>query len=113
MTRIFQRLSGATLLTGLVLAAGWAHADDAPATTMQARCFERGELLYILAAEQGERLSQTRRVGADGLLEAFKSPSAGSWTIVYSDGHGLSCIVAEGEGLAAEDHAGGRREFAV
>lgn len=110
----------ASVLSALALTAGWAAASlaeeptESSPTTMQARCFDRGELLFTLATEHGERLSQTRRVGNEGLLEAFKSPTDGTWTIVYSNSPNLSCIIAEGEGLPAdEDDAAANPEFAV
>jgi hypothetical protein len=81
-------------------------ADEATAATsnnskatISATCFERGNLLFDLAKEQGERLSQTKRIGENGLLEAFTSPTDGTWTIVYSDSDKRSCVIASGGGL--------------
>lgn len=74
-------------------------ATDPDRKTMSATCYERGSLLFDLAKEQGEKLSQTRRVGENGLLEAFASPTAGTWTIVYSDSDKRSCVIASGGGL--------------
>lgn len=85
----------------------------AQAQSMKAECYERSNLLYSLAAEQGERLDQTRRIGANGLLEAFKSPTEGTWTIVYSNDQGLSCVLAAGDGLETEDDETPRPEFAI
>lgn len=82
-----------------------AKADEAAATedsgrkTVSATCYERGTLLFDLAKEQGERLMQSKRVGENGLLEAFTSPTEGTWTIVYSDSTTRSCVIASGEGL--------------
>lgn len=88
---------------GLISAA---HADEATAAsnnsdrkTISATCYERSSLLFDLAKEQGERLSQTKRVGENGLLEAFTSPTDGTWTIVYSDSDKRSCVIASGDGL--------------
>ncbi len=85
---------------------GTARADEATAAsnnserkTISATCYERGTLLFDLAKEQGERLSQTKRVGESCLLEAFTSPTDGTWTIVYSDNDKRSCIIALGGGL--------------
>jgi hypothetical protein len=88
--------------------AGGVGADEATAATsnnsdrkatIAATCFERGTLLFDLAKEQGERLSQTKRIGENGLLEAFSSPTDGTWTIVYSDSDKRSCVIASGGGL--------------
>lgn len=83
-----------------------AKADEAAASdsnserkTVSATCYERGTLLFDLAKEQGERLMQSKRVGDNGLLEAFTSPTEGTWTIVYSDSTTRSCVIASGEGL--------------
>lgn len=83
-----------------------ARADEATAATsnnskatISATCYERGNLLFDLAKEQGERLSQTKRIGENGLLEAFTSPTDGTWTIVYSDSDKRSCVIASGGGL--------------
>jgi hypothetical protein len=73
------------------------------AQSMDAECYERANLLHALAADQGERLAQTRRVGSTGLLEAFKSPSDGTWTIVYSNDDQMSCVLAAGDGLQPDD----------
>jgi len=88
---------------GLISAA---HAEEATAAsnssdrkTISATCYERSSLLFDLAKEQGERLSQTKRIGESGLLEAFTSPTDGTWTIVYSDSDKRSCIIASGDGL--------------
>ena len=67
--------------------------------SMKAECYERGVLLDSLAEDHGERLAQTRRVGASGLLEAFKSATDGTWTIVFSNDERISCVLATGEGL--------------
>ncbi|MFN4282555.1 MAG: hypothetical protein ACK4NA_07940 [Alphaproteobacteria bacterium] len=82
-----------------------ARADDMGAAqpserkAMAATCYERGMLLFELAKEMGERLAQSKRVGENGLLEAFASPTEGTWTIVYSDSDKRSCVIASGGGL--------------
>lgn len=70
---------------------------------MKAECYERSNLLYALATDHGEKLDQTRRVGNNGLLEAFKSPTEGTWTIVYSNDDKMSCVLAAGSGLQTDE----------
>jgi hypothetical protein len=93
-----------TLVLSVLLAAALApaavHAEETK--SMKAECYERSNLLYSLATEFNERLDQARRVGKSGLLESFKSDE-GTWTIVYSDDEGLSCVLAMGDGLASEE----------
>lgn len=74
-------------------------AENSQRKTVSATCYERGTLLFDLAKEQGEKLMQSKRVGDNGLLEAFTSPTEGTWTIVYSDSSTRSCVIASGEGL--------------
>ncbi len=99
-------------------------ADEATAAaaerkTMSATCYERGTLLFDLAKDLGEKLSQAKRIGENGLLEAFASPTEGTWTIVYSDSDKRSCVIASGAGLPvvqAEDadaRLPARREAAI
>ena len=63
------------------------------------QCYERWNLLYVLVNERGEKLDQSRQLGGIGFLEAYKSPAGGTWTIVYSKDHAVSCILASGVGL--------------
>jgi hypothetical protein len=78
----------------------------AGAQSMKAECYERAFLIKSLTGEYGERLDQARKIGQAGLLEAFKSPTEGTWTIIYSNDKGLSCVLATGEGLDADPSAG-------
>ncbi len=71
--------------------------------SMKAECYDRSNLLYALATDHGEKLEQTRRVGSNGLLEAFKSAKDGTWTIVYSNDDRISCVLAQGGGLETND----------
>lgn len=94
-------------------------ARDSERKSISATCYERGTLLFDLAKEQGEKLSHAKRVGENGLLEAFTSPTEGTWTIVYSDSDKRSCVIASGGGLPvvqAEDEDArlpSRREFMI
>ncbi len=82
-----------------------------PAQTMKAECYERAYLLKSLTGEYGERLDQARKIGQAGLLEAFRSPTEGTWTIIYTNDKNLSCVLATGDGLEADPSAG--PEFAI
>ena len=93
-----------TLVLSALMAAALlpAGASGEEANSMKAECFERSNLLYSLATEYGERLEKARRIGTSGLLESFKSDE-GTWTIVYSNDDGLSCVLAMGAGLKADE----------
>lgn len=106
-----------SLATGLIITAvtfmtGAVRADT---QSIKAECYERSKLLNALASEFGERLEQTRRIGANGLLEAFKSQADGTWTIIYSTDDNLSCVLATGDGLEVidDDTAPPSAEFAI
>jgi hypothetical protein len=96
-----------------VVAVVLAGVGAAQAQSMKAECYERSNLLYSLATEHGERLDQTRRVGSNGLLEAFKNAADGTWTIVYSNDEGLSCVLATGGGLETDDTPNPKPEFSI
>lgn len=83
----------------------------ARAQSMKAECYERAYLLKSLTGEYGERLDQARKIGQAGLIEAFKSPTEGTWTIIYTNDKNLSCVLAAGDGLEADLSAG--PEFAI
>lgn len=101
MTYVAHALVAAAFLS----MAGLSMAGTAGAETqsMKAECYDRSNLLYALAADHGEKLEQTRRVGSNGLLEAFKSTKDGTWTIVYSNDDQISCVLAQGGGLETND----------
>ena len=69
-----------------------------PAKADDSRCYERWNLLYVLANERGEQLVETHQVVGVGLLETFRSDTDGNWTIVYSKDYVVSCILASGVG---------------
>lgn len=102
--------SFATMLA-LVLGLPVVSNGAANAQSMKTECYERSILLTSLTSEYGERLDQTRPVGNSGFLEAFKSPTDGTWTIIYSNEQGMSCVLATGEGL--ETDAEPRPELAI
>lgn len=102
-------LISAVLAVAALSPAGLSAAES---QSVKTECYERSNLLYSLATEFGERLEQTRRIGASGLLESFKSNS-GTWTIVYSNDEGLSCVLGMGSGLKAEDGEKQTAEFGV
>lgn len=92
------------LKTFIVAGAMWiTSAVQTDAQTNNAQCYERWNLLYVLANERGERLDQMRQVDGTGFLEAYKSTAGGTWTIVFSNDHAVSCILASGVGLRDSD----------
>lgn len=99
----------AVLAFASVLPIVWSGA--VPAQTMKAECYERAYLLKSLTGEYGKRLDQARKIGQAGLIEAFRSPTEGTWTIIYTNDQNLSCVLATGDGLEADPSAG--PEFSI
>ena len=95
-----KSLATILLIIAVLLLTGDARADT---SSIKAECYERSKLLTALASDFGERLDQTRRIGINGLLEAFKSQAEGTWTIIYSTDDKLSYVIATGDGLEASD----------
>ena len=93
-------MSAAMLMMGAVHNTAQSNGDQ---------CYERWNLLYVLVNERGEKLDQSRQVGGIGFLEAYKSTTGGSWTIVYSKDHAVSCILASGVGLDGSEADNPRR----
>ena len=71
---------------------------QSPAKADENQCYERWNLLYVLANEWKEQLVQTHQIAGIGLIEAYKSITEGHWTIVYSRDYVISCILASGVG---------------
>jgi hypothetical protein len=73
----------------------------AQAQQPQPQCGDLQQIARHLAARFGEQPT-ARAVGAGGaLFHVFASPASGSWTILRTEGHGPSCIVASGDGWEA------------
>ena len=89
-------MSATILMTGAVHNTAQSNGDQ---------CYERWNLLYVLVNERGEKLDESRQLGGIGCLEAYKSTTGGTWTIVYSKDHAVSCILASGVGLNGSEAA--------
>ena len=66
------------------------------AATAQTLCATR----YVVVAALAEKYSETRKtiaIGRNGeMVETFASNS-GSWSVIVTNGDGVSCLVASGE----------------
>ncbi len=64
----------------------------------QQLCLVRDDAIRQLGERHGERIA-ARGIAEDGraMLELLKSET-GSWTLVATDVHGRSCVLASGEG---------------
>ncbi len=62
-------------------------------------CLDRSVMVDTLIAEYGEQLAEVREIKGKGLLEFHISPKEGTWTALLTNGHGVSCVLAVGEGI--------------
>ncbi|WP_173933650.1 hypothetical protein [Chelativorans sp. Marseille-P2723] len=67
------------------------------ATTQSDVCAPRDDLVAQLGSQYNEDQKAVGLLGEQAVMEVFASEQ-GSWTILTTDIHGTSCIVAAGEG---------------
>ncbi len=79
----------------------------------QTVCVDRAAMLDGLAAEYGEQLTEVKMIENYGLVEALRSPSKGTWTIILTKPSGISCMLAVGEGLGPFRGESGSRELGL
>jgi len=77
------------IVVALVWSAGAAFANT--------NCAQLGEVVQHLGNKYGETL-QTMALSKDGkaLVNTFANKKTGTWTLVVTDGDGLSCMAASG-----------------
>lgn len=63
-------------------------------------CLVRSVMIDTLITEYGEQLTEVRDIKGKGLLEFHVSPFDGTWTAILTNGSGISCVLAVGEGIA-------------
>ncbi len=62
-------------------------------------CLDRSMMIDTLITEYGEQLAEVREIKGKGLLEFHVSPKEGTWTALLTNGNGVSCVLAVGEGI--------------
>jgi hypothetical protein len=88
MKRVFA-VAGTVVISSLLTAAA-ARASDVPA------CGPRAQLVQAMKQMFDERPRATGLISTNELFELFVSP-AGTWTILVTNPHGVSCIAAAGD----------------
>ncbi len=67
------------------------------ATAQTQNCAPREVVVERLADRFGET-RQSMGLGANNaMVEVFASPSSGTWTIIVTSAHGITCLVASGQ----------------
>ena len=62
-------------------------------------CLDRSAMIDTLITEYDEQLAEVRQIKDKGLLEFHVSPKEGTWTALLTNGNGISCVLATGQGL--------------
>ncbi len=60
-------------------------------------CGDRTDIVSQLGEKYGERRRSLGVTGRCGVLEIFVSDETGSWTILLTNAHGTTCLMAAGE----------------
>ncbi len=84
-----------TLILLLLMLAALPRAHGAEARP----CLDRSMMIDTLISEYGEQLAEVREIKGKGLLEFHVSPKEGTWTALLTNGNGVSCVLAVGEGI--------------
>ncbi|MBX4907989.1 MULTISPECIES: hypothetical protein [Rhizobium] len=82
----------AVILPTLVIA----HPHSAASQTMLS-CAGRSDVVSFLDQNFGEKLTAVGLVNQNAVLEVYAAKS-GTWTLVVTDIHGISCILLSGDG---------------
>lgn len=62
-------------------------------------CLDRSVMVDTLITQYGEQLAEVREIKGTGLLEFHVSVQEGTWTALLTNVHGVSCVLAVGEGI--------------
>ncbi|MDC7743271.1 hypothetical protein [Rhizobium binxianense] len=81
----------AVILPALVIA----HPHSAASQTMLS-CAGRSEVIKFLDRNFAEKLTAVGLVNQNAVLEVYAAES-GTWTLVVTDVHGISCILLSGD----------------
>lgn len=89
-----KRIAISTVAT---LAATLAFSTFAGPTSAQEVCFVRDDGIKQLAERHGERVTARGLAENGRAMMELLSSEGGSWTLVVTDVHGKSCVIASGE----------------
>ena len=81
------------IAAGLLLAAPVMSIDAAAQSRI---CGSRNHVVKLLEGQFNETQTALGLVSNKGIMELFTS-GTGSWTIVFSDTRGVTCVIAAGE----------------
>ncbi|NLS02561.1 hypothetical protein HGP14_04140 [Rhizobium sp. P32RR-XVIII] len=87
---MFHGLLGVIAITLVV-----AHPRSAVAQTMRT-CAGRSEVIDFLDRNFSEKLTAVGKINHNAVLEVYAAES-GTWTLIITDDHGISCFLLSGE----------------
>ena len=64
----------------------------------QNQCDKRDSILEMLSDRYSEKTQAVGVTNKGGLIEVLTNKDGGTWTIIVTTPHGISCLVAAGEG---------------
>lgn len=85
---MFKRLFCAALVFGA--------AALAPPAMGQSACSLRTSVIERLETQFSESLKAIGLRSSQSIVEVWVSDASGTWTILVTDGHGISCVIAAG-----------------
>lgn len=71
----------------------------------QTVCGKRADIVAQLETKYGETRRSLGVQRGRGVVEIYASAETGSWTILFTDPRGVSCLMAAGEAFEYEDVA--------
>ncbi|MEM8786921.1 MAG: hypothetical protein AAGE76_01525 [Pseudomonadota bacterium] len=89
---MFKRILSAAMIFGVAAIAPPAEAQNAPG---RAVCGDRTTIAARLTQRFGETLASTGLTKGQ-LVEVWRSPTKGNWTVLMTRPNGVSCIMASG-----------------
>ncbi|MEH6630141.1 MAG: hypothetical protein V7776_04920 [Halopseudomonas aestusnigri] len=64
----------------------------------QNQCDKRASIIEMLSSRYSENTQAIGVTNKGGLIEVLTNKDGGTWTIIVTTPHGISCLVAAGEG---------------
>lgn len=95
LTRLIKEIKLATILPIALVAFVPIAAQKAEANP--ARCGKHTSIVDLLEKKYGETPRNIGMVSDKGVMQVFVSPEKGTWTILMTNAHGQSCLLAAGK----------------
>ncbi|MDQ0559559.1 type IV secretory pathway VirB2 component (pilin) [Rhizobium mesoamericanum] len=84
------------LFSAVILTASMIAHPHSAASQMMRSCAARSEVVNFLDKNFAERLTAVGLINQNAMLEIYAAQS-GTWTLLVTDVHGVSCILLSGD----------------